>query len=66
MLIDPVKNTEVTSVGEIKNLSLKYCQDLLSNRPPRAGYEEILEYKHRIHDERMVELSGEDNYELTY
>lgn len=34
---------EVVYVKEIKESSLQYCKFLLTNRSPKAGYEEILQ-----------------------
>ena len=54
-LINPDTNMEVTSVNEIKSVSLKYCKKLLTNRPPKADFEEILQEKYDAHELRMVQ-----------
>ena len=36
-VIDPETNTEITNAEKIKEISLKYCTDLLSNRSPHPG-----------------------------
>ena len=45
MIKDPATNNEVTDVEEIKRISLKYCVDLLTNRDPKEGYEDIIDNK---------------------
>ena len=40
---------------ELRQVTLDYCQELLTNRPPNRGYENDLLFKRIIHRERMVE-----------
>ena len=42
---DPDTKEYVTDTKEIKRISLKYCVDLLTNRDPKDGYEEIVKIK---------------------
>ena len=53
---DPDTKEYVTDTKEIKRISLKYCVDLLTNRNPKDGYEEIVEIKRKVHKERMTEI----------
>ena len=57
---DPDTEKLVTDVEEIKRISLEYCVDLLTNRKPKPGYEEIIEKKKEIHEERMNEIIEND------
>ena len=61
---DPDTKEYVTDAKEIKRISLKYCVDLLTNREPKDGYEEIVEMKRRVHKERMAEII-EDEFDFT-
>ena len=56
MVKDPVTEKLVTDVEEIKRISLDYCVDLLTNRKPKPGYEQLIEKKKEIHEERMNEV----------
>ena len=57
---DPATEKLVTDVEEIKRISLEYCVDLLTNRKPSHGYEELIEKKKEIHEERMNEVIEDD------
>ena len=57
---DPVTDKIVTDVNEIKRISLKYCVDLLTNRPAREGYEELISKKKEVHEKRMNEVIEND------
>ena len=37
-MIDPVTSEELVTRGKIKEASLNYCVDLLTNRSPKAGF----------------------------
>jgi hypothetical protein len=50
---DPLTDEVLTTREKIKEASLKYCVDLLTNRDPREGFEEDLEMKNLIHEVRM-------------
>ena len=65
ILIDPKTNSEVNSVKEIKRISLQYCQELLTNRKPSEGFEDIIKRKVEDHDKRMRERNPENEYELS-
>ena len=60
MIKDPATNNEVTDVEEIKRISLKYCVDLLTNREPKEGYEDIIDKKREVHKVRMNEIIQND------
>ena len=60
VLIDPKTKEEVNTPAGIKKVSIDYCQDLLTNREPKADYKEDLELKQIIHQVRMVEKVEND------
>ena len=64
-LIDPVTKLEVDSVEGIKRISLEYCKNLLTNREPREGFEDIVRNKINIHNERMKEVVEGHEPDLT-
>ena len=64
-LIDPVTKLEVDSVEGIKRISLEYCKNLLTNREPRKGFEDIVRNKINIHNERMKEVVEGHEPDLT-
>ena len=66
VLIDPVTNTEVNSVEGIKRISLNYCKQLLTNRSPNSGYEDVLAEKYKLHEIRMKESVPEYENDLTH
>ena len=53
MIID--KTGAVHDTPSAINKSLQYCIDLLSNKPPSHKYKEVVIYKVKLHDERMIE-----------
>ena len=53
---DPQSGGEVSTVQGIKDTTLKYCRDLLTNRAPRSGFEEIIRTKETLHATRMQEV----------
>ena len=65
-LIDPETKSEVNSVEDIKRVSLEYCKDLLTNRAPSEGFEDVLEYKMLIHEERMKEVLVDEEFDLSF
>ena len=62
---DPRTDTLVDSSQKIKKVSLQYCIDLLKTRPPKEGFDEIVERKRILHDERMQEKIEDDIDELS-
>ena len=46
--------------NEIKKASVEYCKELLTNRPPKAEYEEDLAWKRKIHEIRMKEINDDE------
>ena len=52
---DPETKEIVTSVEKIKSASLKYCVELLTNRPPKKEYEQVISLKEQLHELRMKE-----------
>ena len=49
VLKDPKTGKLVDSPDEIKKVSLQYCRDLLTKRPPRNGYKNVIERKKKLH-----------------
>ena len=62
---DPSSGIIVDEPERIKEISLKYCADLLKNREPAPGYEEVVEAKVKLHEERMLEQVENDMDNLT-
>ena len=62
---DPVTKSEVNTIEEIKRVSLNYCKDLLTNRDPKPGFEDILLWKYNVHEERMIEYLPNEEPELS-
>ena len=54
-LKDPETEEVVTTSASIKAVSLKYCIDLLTNRPPKEDYEQIIYLKEQLHNLLMEE-----------
>ena len=52
---DPDSGNLIDNPERIKEVSLAYCKNLLTNREPNLGYERILENKRNLHQERMKE-----------
>ena len=65
-IIDPKTKLEVSEPEEIKRVSLQYCVDLLTNRKPKAEYEEEFNLKKIIHRVRMEEIIEDDILVLTH
>ena len=63
---DPETGFPVHEPNRIKEVSLKYCYDLLTKGKPREGCEEPYERKKALHEERMLERIDNDLEELTY
>ena len=57
---DPSSNQLVTNPSKIKAVTLKYCVDLLTNKTPSPKYEEVIEVKRNLHDQRMLERVDND------
>ena len=66
VIIDPKTKSEVSEPEEIKRVSLQYCVDLLTNRKPKAEYEEEFNLKTIIHNIRMEEIIEDDILVLTH
>ena len=64
VLKDPTTGKELTRPEDIKNASLKYCVNLLTNRKPKEEYRDVIENLEKIHQERMKEEVEEDIEEL--
>ena len=57
---NPVDNIAVTEPEQIRQISLKYCTDLLTNRQPRGNFLEDIQWKKEIHELRMQEQYDDD------
>ena len=60
VVMDPKTKKLSFKPSEIVKISADYCQDLLTNREPRKGYEDDLEWKLRVHEVRMKENVPDD------
>ena len=60
-IVDPKTKAEVNNPIDIKRVSLQYCSELLTNRLPKADFEEDIEMKEIIHKLRMCEDVTEDD-----
>ena len=63
-LYDPKTGELVNTPSEIKRVSLEYCSNLLTNRKPKEKYECDVEFKFKIHENRMNETLVEDMTDL--
>ena len=63
-ITDPITNEIVTDRNKIKEVTLKYCGDLLTNRKPKEEYKAQLELKNELHRKRMNE-SDENEFQFT-
>ena len=61
---DPVTKVIIYDAENVKDTSLEYLKNLLSNRKPKEEYEKDLRIINLLHDRRMTEDIEEDN-ELT-
>ena len=64
-MIDPITSEELVTRGKIKEASLNYCVDLLTNRSPKAGFEEDVKLKDLIHEARMKEVDDDGDVRLS-
>ena len=62
---DPSSGFLIREHDKIKEVTLKYCAKILTNKKPNKGYENILKRKEELHAERMEEEIGEDIEELS-
>ena len=57
---DPNTQEVLTKRKDIKEASLNYCVDLLTNRTAKAGFEEDVRLKDLVHEVRMAEDPDDD------
>ena len=50
---------------EIRKSVLKYCKNLLTNRPPSEDFEEDIKIKRILHEKRMEEKVSDDSSEMS-
>lgn len=65
VLINPDTMKEENTVEGIKKISLNYCQNLLTNRPPKPDYNMDINLKNILHDIRMKIDDDDRNETLT-
>ena len=63
-LKDPNTGFLVYKPEDVKRVSLEYCVNLLSTKPPKAGYEQIFKDNEMMHNIRMKEIIENDIEEL--
>ena len=66
LLLDPKTGEIVSDPKKIREVSLRYCKEILTNKEPAVGYEEVYENKIRLHNIRMKEKVDDDIEELQY
>ena len=59
-MVDPETKEDLKTREKIKEASLSYCVDLLTNRSPKPGFEEDLMLTDLIHEKRMREKVDND------
>ena len=65
VMTDPCSKKMIHSPEEIKSVSLRYCKNLLTNRPAREPYEEDLAMKDMLHYHHLNEIVANDYEHLT-
>ena len=60
MIIDPASNLPIFEPSKIKDICVKYCKSLLTDRTPTNGFDEDVEWKKRVHASRMDERIEHD------
>ena len=66
MLKDPKTGFLVITASKIREVSLDYCTELLTNRAPREGDVDFTEHKEKLHELRMKEYVPNDVEELSH
>ena len=59
-IIHPETRIQITDPSEIKSVSVDFCKKILTNKNPKAEFEEDLEWKKRVHEVRMSEKIQND------
>ena len=59
-MVDPETKEDLKTRKKIKEASLSYCVDLLTNRSPKPGFEEDLRLTDLVHEARMEETAEND------
>ena len=62
---DTESKKEIFDVEKIRNKSLEYCVNLLTNRAPREGYAQYIKSKNAIHEYRMNVRDPDDEMEYS-
>jgi hypothetical protein len=55
---DPESEEIAVTAKDIKRISLDYCKKVLSNNNVKEGYDREIGLKEKLHDERMLDVSG--------
>ena len=66
VLVDPTTGKDVTTPKAIKEVSLKYCVNLLKNKEPKFKYINYVNVIKEKHKERMLEVIPNDMEELPF
>ena len=59
-VINPKTGKLTFNPSEIVKISADYCKESLTNREPREGYEQDMEWKRMVHEARMKETNPND------
>ena len=65
-IINPKTKAFAYTPKEIKEVTLEYCANLLTNAEPRDEFKDLVKYKEMIHKVRMEEKLDNDIEELPY
>ena len=64
VLVNPENGSKVYNPDDIKEISLKYCVNLLKKKEPVPAYANVVKGKRDIHKVRMLEMIPEDLDEM--
>ena len=63
-VIDQVTGVAANTAVDIRQASLNYCVDLLTNREPTKDFEPVIAMKKSVHALRMIQRENFDEYEM--
>ena len=66
VIVDPESGKDVVSPKQIKEVSLKYCVNLLKSKEPKSNYKNHVKQVKEKHLERMLEIVPNDIEELPF
>ena len=64
-IIDPETNKIVVSNSAIKEVTLKYCLDVLKNNKPAKEFKQLIDLKEAQHDLRMKDTDNDKEFEIS-